>query len=509
MKNILYPERLNVTEALLSENISKRADKTALYFNDQQITYKKLGEDVNRFGNVLKGLGIKPGERILLVLLDTPYFYYAFLGSIKYGTIPVPINTTLKKADYEFIIQDSQATTIITWEKSEAAQAKSASLKHTIFCDKPFDGLMAKASPELKPADTSKDDTAFWLYSSGSTGKPKGVLHRHRDILFTADTYAKEVLKISEKDIIFSASKLFFAYGLGNSLSFPLRAGASVIVFSEGPSPENVLNIVEKLKPTVFFGVPTLYNSMLKRMKGNPFSSVRICASAGEALPPEIYKKWEKVTGLEALDGIGSTEALHIFISNFPNGVKENSTGKTVPGYEAKIITTEGKELADGETGYLVIRGQSITPSYWNRPDENKAKIMADGWFNTGDMYSKENGYFFCQGRGDDMLKVGGIWVSPAEIENVITSHAAVHECAVVGHKVEGLVKPFAYAVLNQGYDKTEEFSKKLLAEVQEKLPKYKWPWEIRFVDSLPRTSTGKIQRFKLRNSQPEYSARS
>ncbi|MFA5794228.1 MAG: benzoate-CoA ligase family protein [Candidatus Brocadiia bacterium] len=499
MKPINYPAKLNVAPELLTENVAKRANKVAIYCEDQKVTFKQLDENVNRFANVLKNLGLKPQDRILLILPDRPAFYYAFLGSIKYGVVPIPTNTTLKKEDFQFMLEDSESKAIVTTSDSEAAGIQGKNLKHILLADKGLDELMAKASPAAEACPSSSNDIAFWLYSSGSTGKPKGVPHRHLDILYTADTFAKEVLKITEKDIIFSASKLFFAYGLGNNLSFPLRFGASAVLMPGKPSPENVMAALAKYKPTAFFGVPTLFNSMLKKLDKDCLSSVRICTSAGEALPPEIYSKWKEATGLEALDGIGSTEALHIFISNFPNDVKPGTSGKVVPGYEAKIVDDSGNELGSGKTGYLIIKGQSITPGYWKRPDDNAEKMLPDGWFKTGDMYQLDNGYFSYQGRGDDMLKVGGIWVSPIEIENVLLQNKMVSDCAVVGQLVEGLTKPFAYVVPQPSMSKTQAEAEKILQFVQERLPKYKWPWQVFFVDELPRTSTGKVQRFKLR----------
>jgi len=503
MGNFEYPAKLNVAKELIDNNTAKRGDKVFIYTAKEEITFNQLSERVNKFANVLKGLGVNPGERVMIVLPDIPLFYCAFLGSIKAGAIPIPINNALKEDDYKFLLNDSEASVLITTSDNEAKNSSSTSLKHKLLAETDIPALLKKAGSDFAAYPSKEDDIAFWLYSSGSTGKPKGVLHRHRDILFTADTFAKSVVNLTDKDIVFSASKLFFAYGLGNSLSFPLRFGASVVILDDKPSPENVIDLLSKYKPTVFCGVPTLFNSMLKRMGELNLKFLRICISAGEALPPEIYRKWLKATGLELLDGIGSTEALHIFISNMPNAVKENSTGKLVPGYEARVIDDENNDVPEGEQGHLIIRGKSVTPGYWKRPSDNEEKMMPDGWFKTGDMYSMEDGYFYYQGRGDDMLKVGGIWVSPMEIENIFLSHQAVHECAVVGSKVEGLVKPFAYVVLNSGEDKNKDKAKDLLSFAQSKLPKHKWPWEVYFIDALPRTTTGKVQRFKLRQTAP------
>ena len=374
-------------------------------------------------------------------------------------------------------------------------------------------GLPSRLSTSSNQADTypsREDDIAFWLYSSGSTGRPKGTPHKHIDMLFTADTYGKHIAKITEKDTVFSVSKLFFAYGLGNSLSLPFRYGASSVLLSAPPSPENILDVITKYRPTLFFGVPTQYNSLMKKMNGTRFPSIRACASAGEALPPEVLRRWKEKTGLDILDGIGSTEALHIFISNRQDDVKAGTSGKLVPGFEAKIVDTDGIPVPEGETGHLLIRGRSLTPGYWNRPEENAAKIDDQGWFRTGDMYSCWEGYYTYQGRGDDMLKVGGIWVSPVEIENVLMSHEAVDECAVVGREMEGLVKPFAYVKAESKYAATKqdgELSRSLLEYARERLPKFKCPWGVFFPDELPKTATGKIQRFKLRTDMKQRAA--
>ncbi len=498
-------EVFNIASELLEKNATYRKHKTAIYCGNKKITYGELLENVNKFANILAELNISPRERVMIHLPDSPMFFYAFLGSIKYGAWPVPVNTMLNVEDYEYLLSDSEARVLVTERESKAAKAKINHLCYKLYVDDFLPYYLQKASSEAKTFPSTKEDIAFWLYSSGSTGKPKGVPHRHIDMAHSADNYALSVLGLTQNDICFSVSKLFFAYGLGNSLAFPLRHGASVVLLSQPPSPENVIETVKTYKPTVFFGVPTQYNSVLKRLDGseeNPFKSVRVCVSAGEALPPEIFKKWKEKTGLEILDGIGSTEALHIFISNRKGDVKPGTSGRVVPGYEAKIIDDEGNEMPEGEVGYLIIRGESVTKGYWNRPKDNQEKFFEGGWFKTGDMYSVLDGYFVYQGRGDDMLKVGGIWVSPVEIENVLIQHPGVNEAAVVGHEVEGLVKPFGYICLNEGFkDRSDKDSLtgEILQFVSERLSKYKWLRDVYVVEELPKTATGKIQRFKLR----------
>ncbi len=502
------PTVFNVASELLDRNAAVRGAKVAIRCGDETVTYTQLLENVNKFANVLDSLGIKPTERVIILLPDSPMFFYAFLGSIKYGAWAVPINTMLNEADYAYMVENSEARVIVTTKNSKAAKLRTSHLCYKLFADNGLESLMHNASTQRDPHPSAKDDIAFWLYSSGSTGRPKGTPHRHIDMVYSADNYAKKVLNIDEDDVCFSVSKLFFAYGLGNGLFFPLRAGASVVQLSDPPSPEAVMGIVEKFKPTVFFGVPTQYNSVIKKMgaKSTLFGSVRMCVSAGEALPPEIFNTWKELTGIEILDGIGSTEALHIFISNQKGKVKPGTSGTVVPGYEAKILDDMGDEAPVGEAGHLIIRGESITKGYWNRPEENAEKVMEDGWFSTGDMYVMDaDGYFTYQGRGDDMLKVGGIWVSPVEIENVLMEHPAVNEAAVVGHDVEGLSKPFGYATLNDGFKSRANdptLNEELIRFVSERLPKFKWLRAVFFMDELPKTATGKMQRFKLRNAK-------
>ncbi|HMK35119.1 MAG TPA: benzoate-CoA ligase family protein [Desulfomonilaceae bacterium] len=495
--------KMNLAHELIG-NSTPDEEKTAFFCGDVTVSYKELRESVHKFANVLRKSGVKPTERVMILLPDSPMFIYAFLGSILCGAWPVPINTMLGEDDYRYLLNDSEARVLVTTEDSKAAGITTEHVCERIFPDKRFDADMAAASAEADPHMVNPEDIAFWLYSSGSTGRPKPTPHKHVSMLVTADSYAKNVLKVSRQDVCFSVSKLFFAYGLGNSLTFPLRFGASAVLLSDPPSPEKVIDTLVRFRPNIFFGVPTMYNSLLKKMNGEQFPGLRLCASAGEALPPEIYKQWKERTGLEIIDGIGSTEALHIFISNRPGEVKEGASGSLVPGYEAKIVDDEGRDITSGETGHLLIRGESITPGYWNRPEQNELRMLEDGWFRTGDMYSCENGCFVYQGRGDDMLKVGGIWVSPMEIEYVLIEHAAVSECAVVGHEVEGLIKPFAYVVLNQGAKESdpELLTKELVDFVAKRLPRFKRPWDIHFVDDLPKTATGKIQRFKLRQSR-------
>ncbi len=494
----------NVACELLDPHITSRGDQTAVYYQDQRISYARLQEEVNRFGNLLKDLAVPPGERVLIALPDCPECVYAFLGSIKYGAWPVLVSPLLSADTYAFMLNDSQASVVFTTSDSQAPQVRSGHLRHLLCIDdQSFMARAAAASPELDPYPAREDDIAFLLYSSGSTGNPKGVPHRHRDMPFTAEVYSRQVLQIGEEDLCFSASKLFFAYGLGNSISFPLRAGAGVVLFPGKATALDVCKIISRYRPSLFFGVPTLYNLMLKTLnETDSLKSLRLCASAGEALPAATYQSWKELTGLEIIDGIGSTEALHIFISNRPGQVRPGTSGYLVPPYEARIVESEGMPVPSGAPGHLLIRGKSTAPFYWNRPDKTAETMLADGWLRTGDIYAEEGGCYAFQGRADDMFKVDAHWVSPITVEEVLRQHPAVLECAVTWRKLEGLVVPRAHVVTGPGFSEGMELYRDLRAHVLQKLPEYMCPVEIVFCPELPKTDTGKIQRFRLRNRE-------
>ncbi len=429
----------------------------------------------------------------------------------------------LNPPDYEYFLNNSRVKVLIAhaelWKSIEHLQNRFIYLRHVVLIDNhdisafhveegktltSFRSLLEHATDRLETAATCADDAAFWLFSSGSTGNPKGVIHLQHDMEYALNSYARNVLKMTEEDIAFSASKLFFAYGLGNGMYFPLGLGASTVLMPDRVLPEKVFETIETYKPTIFFGVPTLYASMIDfaQRSGRQYdlSSLRVCVSAGEALSGSIMRKWKQLYEVDILDGIGSTEALHIFISNTIGGVKEGSSGKVVPGYEAKIVNEHGLELSANEIGDLIIKGDSITHGYWNMHQENKRKFYGE-WFHTGDKYYvDEDGYFWYCGRSDDMIKVGGIWVSPIEIENSLLKHDAVLETAVIGITNENdLVYPKAYIVLKQGVAPSESLEEELKQFVKQDLAPYKYPRIIEFIDELPKTVTGKIQRFKLR----------
>ena len=504
------PREYNAAVDLVERNMEAgRADKVAYIDDSGRHTYAELASRVNRAANVLVGLGVKREERVALALLDTIDFPAAFLGAIKAGIVPVALNTLLTTPDYEYMLRDSRAQALIVAEPLLKVVlpllGQLPDLRHVIVAgqDAPghplFSDLLAKAGGEFKAAPTLADDICFWLYSSGSTGAPKGTVHLHSHLVLTADLYAVPVLGIRESDVVFSAAKLFFAYGLGNALTFPLAVGATTVLMAERPTPDSVFKRMVEHKATIFYGVPTLYAAMLvsPNFPKKEDLALRVGTSAGEALPPEILKRFAERTGVELLDGIGSTEMLHIFISNRPGDVKPGTTGKAVPGYTLRLLDEQGKEVKPGELGELQISGPTSALMYWNQREKTKNTFQGP-WTKSGDKYTQvEGGYYAYGGRSDDMLKVGGIYVSPAEVEAALVSHQAVLECAVVGHEdADKLVKPKAFVVLKPGAQATDE---ELKAHVKAALAHYKYPRWVEFVTELPKTATGKIQRFKLR----------
>jgi benzoate-CoA ligase family protein len=519
---IVIPDQFNATTAFLDRNLAEgRGTKTAIYFEGNAYSYAQIAELANRVGNALLDLGVDMEQRVALLLLDSPQFAAGFLGAIKIGAVPVPLNTALRPNDYVYMLNDSRARVLLVhsalWSQIQQILPELKYVRHIVAVGLEQDGTKEtarlhdfekwtqKAAAELKAAETTKDDSAFWLYSSGSTGFPKGCVHLQHDMSYCTEYYAKPILGIREEDVTFSAAKLFFAYGLGNNLYFPFAVGASAVHYPGRPLPEDIFKVVQQYRPTIFFGVPTLYAGMLAlpdAEKRYDFSSVRICVSAGEALPADILRRWKEKFNVDILDGIGSTEILHIFISNRIGQVKPGSSGKLVSGYEALITDESGHAVKQGEIGNLLIRGDSTTAYYWNKHEKTK-DVINGHWIHTGDKYYEDDeGFYWYGGRSDDMLKVSGQWVSPVEVEGALIAHPSVLEAAVVGDMdADELVKPKAYIVLNQGYEPSEAMENELKAFVKGRLAPFKYPRWIEFVPELPKTATGKIQRFKLRSN--------
>ena len=506
------PEIYNAATTFVDNNIAEgRGGKVAIYYEDQKITYQEVFEKVNRTGNALKELGIGVENRVLVILPDSPEFAYSFFAAIKIGAVAVPTNPWMFAKDYEYLINDSRAQAIIVHESTfpeiEKIRDVTPFLKHIIVVGTPrskalaYERMIARASAKLEAEKTTRDDVCFWGYTSGSTGNPKGAVHLQHDMITISDLFVKPVLGMHEKDLCFSASKMFFAYGLGNSLYFPFRFGASTVLWPEKPDPEKTLQIIDRYRPTFFFSVPTLFARFLRVEKKYDLSSLRICLSSGEPLPPAIFHQWKERTGLELLDVVGSTEATHDFLANRPGRAKAGSSGEVTPAFEAKIVDDEGREVPVGEVGNLLVKGDATAPYYWNKHEQTKSMMLGE-WLKTGDTYYCDaDGYYWYCGRSDDMMKVGGLWVSPIEIENTLFEHPAVLESGVIGAAdSDGLLKPKAYVVLKSEYKPSDQLRVGLQNFVKSKLEPYKYPRWVEFVDDLPKTVTGKIQRFRLRS---------
>lgn len=508
------PNIFNAAHYFIDRHIAEgRGRLVAIESGDERVTYAELHERVNRFGSALRNrFDVRPEERVALLLVDTPAFTVSFFGAVKIGAVPIPTNTLWKAADYRYLLNDSGARVLIVSEEllpeiERIPRADLPSLRHIVVDgrrrhERAFDALVAAGSSELEACAVSRDAPAFWLYSSGSTGAPKGCVHLQHDMVICAKLFAEGVLGIAETDRCFSVAKLFFAYGLGNAGYFPLAAGATSILWPGPPTPQNVYGVIERHRPTLFFSVPTGYGMMLAQEGRFDLSSIRVAVSAGESLPPALYHRFRERFGIEILDGIGSTEALHMFISNQRGRSRAGSSGTVVPGYEARILDDQGAPLPAGEIGNLWIRGDSTCAGYWNQHEKTKQTIEG-AWLRTGDKYTQDaDGYYWYAGRSDDMLKVGGLWVSPVEVENALIEHPAVRECAIVGRDDrDGLMKPAAYVVLRSGAIATPELASELQQFVRGKLAEYKRPRWVEFIPQLPKTPTGKIQRFKLRQT--------
>ncbi len=519
---IPLPQLFNVATHFVDRNILEgRAQNIAIECGEEVVTYQQLFERTNRAGNALRDLGVRAQERVLLLLLDTPEFLYSFFGTIKIGAVAIPVNTQAKPHDYEYILNDSRARVAIVSESllpqlQAIPRQNLTHLREIVVVGAPdhardhsrLRNLMEAASIDLTAVSTSKDDPAFWLYSSGSTGVPKGCVHLHHDMVITSHHYAHAILKINERDRCLSVARLFFAYGLGNAGYFPLSCGATTILSPTRPTPASIYADIERYRPTLFFSVPTNYAALLDhhRSAGPDFdlSSIRHAVSAGEALPAPLFERFRQRFGIEILDALGSTESLHMVISNQPGEVKPGSSGKILPGFEAKITDESGRPAATNEIGDLWVKCDSLCATYWNQPEKTKITFV-DQWFRTGDKYRQdEDGFFWHAGRSDDLFKVHGLWLSPAEVESSLIAHPAVLEAAVIARDDEaGLAKPAAYVVLKKEFAPTPQLACELQNFVAERIGGYKRPRWIEFLQELPKTATGKLQRFKLRERQP------
>jgi benzoate-CoA ligase len=510
----MVPRDYNFAADILKRNIDAgRADKIAFIDHRGKYSYGDLADRVERFGHVLRALGVRSEERVLICLLDTIDWPIAFLGAIKAGVVAVPVNTLMTEDDYSFMLEDSRGRVLVVSEellpKFKPAIAASKSLEHVIVSGAAAHGhyrfadLLARADNRPVTAPTTCDDMCFWLYTSGSTGKPKGAVHSHADLKLTDELYARPILGITENDICYSVAKLFFAYGLGNALTFSMSAGATTVLLPARPTPDLVTDLLKQHQVTIFYAVPTFYAAFLASPAAPARGDVKVrrCVSAGEALPPDIGRRWSERYGTDILDGLGSTEMLHIFLSNRPGDVKYGTSGKPVPGYDMRLIDDDGNVIAaPGEMGELQVRGPTSAMMYWNNRAQSRATFVGE-WTRSGDKYVRDdNGYFVYCGRRDDMLKVSGMYVSPFEVEGVLQSHPDVLEAAVVGWPdTDKLIKPKAFVVLKSPEKAGEAFAQKLQDECRQKLAVYKYPRWVEFRRELPKTATGKIQRFKLR----------
>jgi benzoate-CoA ligase len=509
------PDRFNAAYDLLERNLrAGRAPKIACIDDGGSYSYGELAARINRFAGSLHGFRMHMEQRVMLCLQDGVDFPTAFLGAIKAGIVPIPVNTMLSPADYAYMLHDSRAPMLVISEpllpQFLPVLGQSPFLKHVLVSGsappppgmRSFDEVLAASSDSFEPAPTLRDEPCFWLYSSGSTGAPKGTVHVHSSLIETAALYAQATLGLKESDVMLSGAKLFFAYGLGNSLTFPLAVGGTAVLMAERTTPKSIGARLRKHRPTVFSGVPTLYAALLasEQLPSAQELSLRVCNSAGEALPEDVARRWRDRTGIDIVDGIGSTEMLHIFISNRPDRIRYGTLGLPVPGFEVKIVDEDGHSVAAGETGHLLVRGSTSAKFYWNQHARSRATFEGY-WTRTGDRFRvDDNGDYVYAGRADDMLKVGGIYVSPIEVESALIAHPAVHEAAVVGKEdSDRLVKPMAYVVLASGFLASETLTNELKTFVKSRLAPYKYPRWIEYVADLPKTATGKIQRFKLR----------
>ncbi len=525
MLELNLPRKFNAAEYFVDRNVAEgRGDKTAILYEDQTVTYHRLQENVNRTANALVGLGVGMENRVMLLLRDTPEMIYAFYGAIKAGAVPIPTNILMKAPDFLYMLNDSRAPVLIVDEvflpEIEKIRDQAGFLKHVVVCGTQnhgylsFQQLLDEAPTDFTTAATTCDDAAFWLYSGRNPEKLMAAVHHHSHPVYCAEAYARGILKMTAADRAMG-SFLFFAYGLGNGVYFPFAVGATTILISHAPKPELIYDDLVKYQPTLFFTVPTLMGALADykdacRQVGKQLpdiDSLRACISSAEILSPEIYRRFKEAFGVEVLEGTGSTEICHIFLSNRLGRVRPGSTGQVVDGYQARLLDDDGHRVAAGQVGNLQISGGSIASAYWNQRDETKRNMLGE-WFVTGDRYRvDEQGYYYFQGRSDDMLRVGGKWLAPGEVESAIEQHTAVAQSAVVGFRdQDDLIKPYAFVKLNTGVSPSESLKEEIQQFVRDRIAVYKFPRWIEFVDDLPKTAGGRVQRFVL---QERLTARS
>ena len=511
-----FPERFNMADYFLYLNLEEgRENKVCLYFEDATWTYGEVARLSNRVGNALRELGAGIEDRVLLVLPDCPEFVWTWFGAARIGSVITMVNPLLPPSDYEYYLDYTRAKVAVVHYsllQTFAQAAKSARYLRAVLVvgdnvELPskmwasFSEVVNAASEECVAADTRRDDIAIWLFTSGSTGHPKGAVHLQHDLPFNTEVFAKATMGVCADDLTVSVPKLFFGYATGTNLLFPFAVGGATALFAQRSTAEKMFEVIKRYQPTILTTVPTMINSMLNvpGAAREDLASLRFCYSAGEALPKELYERWMNAFGVDICDGIGSAEMFHIYITNRPGDIKPGSLGRIVEGYEARIVDADDNEVPTGEMGTLKIKGDSAALCYWNAHEKSKETFAGD-WCTSGDQFHvDEDGYYWYHGRTDDMLKVSGVFVAPAEIENCLLQHEAVLECAVVGHEAEGLVKPKAFVVLREGFDRNDTLAEQIKQFVKTRIAVYKYPRWIEFVDFLPKNDRGKIDRKQLK----------
>ena len=515
--NFKTAERYNASDILFHNLAAGRGDRLAVTGPAGERTFAELCADAARWGNALLSLGLVRGDRVLLFLDDTPVYPAAFFGAVRAGLVPLLINLLTPPDLLQFYLADSGAKVAVAeaafCDRFNATACAGTVLATLIVVNGEAGGAvpvrtiaasswLAAFSGRLDAADTHRNEMAFWMYSSGSTGRPKGIVHLQHDMPYTDLSYARSVLKLSPDDLCFSVPKIFFAYGFGNSITFPYAAGAASLLMPGQPKPAGIFETIARYRPSVFFGLPTLYTAMTKAPEAGAadFSSIRLAISAAEILSAEVFNAWKTLTGLEIVEGLGSTEVLHVYLSNTVEKKKPGAAGLRVPGYELALKDQDGKAVADGDEGILWVRGDSNTPLYWNRPDKTAEGIRDGGWIYTGDRFARDaDGFYFFRGRADELVKISGQWVYPTEVEICLAGHSAVRECAVVALELpDRRMTLKAFVVLNDTACDAEAATKTLQDYVKQKLLPYKYPRIIQFMDDLPKTGTGKIDRQAL-----------